>query len=176
MWRKRPYMSQQVDQFRAYAHPMTDESPGVTPDDDALRGLLDRPLTELTPDELVALMGGYAAAGESLSHHDSSVALDLWVLTGTAVYFKAFLETLAKHNAEALIDAVRTRIRKNGKTREALVGPEDGSAATLVVTSKTPDEARLAVLDLDVTAEEVRGKVLRWDDDAMAWRAKSADD
>ena len=71
---------------------------------------------------------------------------------------------------------MRTHIRKNGKTREVLVGPEDGSAAVLVVTSETPDEARLALLDMNVTAEEVRGKILRWDDDAMAWRADSADD
>ena len=32
------------------------------------------------------------------------------------------------------------------------------------------------MLDLDVTADEVRGKTLRWDDDAKVWRADSADD
>jgi hypothetical protein len=29
---------------------------------------------------------------------------------------------------------------------------------------------------MDVTAGEVRGKIVRWDDDAMVWRAHSADD
>lgn len=97
-------------------------------------------------------------------------------MAAAAIYAKAFLETLATHHADALNDAVRTRIRKNGKTRELLIGPEDGSAAILVVTGKTPDEARLALLDLDVTSEEVRGKILRWDEDAMVWRADNADD
>lgn len=154
---------------------MTDESPGVTPDDDALRGLLDRPLT---PDELwtiVGLYGDETAAG-TFSH--SLVTLEMVsVLTGAAIYSKAFLETLAKHNADAVMEALRIRSRKNGETRETLVGPEDGSAATLIVTDETPDEARLALLDLDVTADELRGKILRWDDDdARAWRADSADD
>ena len=99
------------------------------------------------------------------------------LLSAVAIYSKAFLETLAnRHNAEALIDAVQTRIRKNGKTRELLVGPQDGTAATLVITASTPDEARLALLDLDVTAEGLRGKLLRWDDNAMAWRPDSAED
>jgi len=80
------------------------------------------------------------------------------------------LETLAKHNAEGFIEAVRTRFRKNGKATELLVGLGDGAAATLVITSDTPDEARLAVLDLDVTAEDVRGQLLRWDAEAEARR------
>ena len=148
---------------------MTDESPGVTLDDDALRALLDRPFTELTTDELMALNAAYAARGFRI------VNSVLWeviapLMAATTIYSKAFLETLGKHNVEALMDAVRTRIRKNGKTRELLVGPEDGAAATLVITASTPDEARLALLDLDVTAEDVRGKLLRWDEEAMAWR------
>jgi hypothetical protein len=98
------------------------------------------------------------------------------LLAAGAVYSKAFLETLAKHNADWLSDAVHNRIRKNGRARELLVGPQNGQAATLVITASTPDEARLALLDLDVTAENVRGKTLRWDDDAMLWRTDSADE
>jgi hypothetical protein len=94
----------------------------------------------------------------------------LMLLAGTAIYSKAFLETLAKHNAEGLIEAVRSRFRKNGKATELLVGLGDGQAATLVITSDTPGEARLAVLDLDVTAEDVRGQLLRWDSEAETWR------
>ena len=33
----------------------------------------------------------------------------------------------------------------------------------MVVTDDLPDEARLALLDLDVTADDLRGKLLRWD-------------
>ena len=96
------------------------------------------------------------------------------LMAAIPVYSKAFLETLAKHHAEGLIEAVRTRIRKKGKTRELLVGPEDGSAAVLVITSETPDEARLALLDLDVTAPELRGKLLRWDQATLGWRPSKA--
>lgn len=47
----------------------------------------------------------------------------------------------------------------------------DGEQAVkLVVTEGLPDEARLALLDLDVTAEELRGKELRWDAAAGEWR------
>lgn len=96
------------------------------------------------------------------------------LLTAIPIYSKTFLETLAKHNAEWLINAVRTRIRKNGRTRELVVGPENGAAATLVITASTPDEARLALLDLDVTAPELRGKELRWDEEAAEWRSSEA--
>lgn len=154
---------------------MTGESPGTVLSDDQLKALLDRPSTELSVDELMAMKAAYAARGIRIYN---SVPWEVVgpLLAGVAIYSKAFLETLAKHNAEALIDAVQTRIRKNGKTRELLVGPQDGTAATLVITASTPDEARLALLDLDVTAEGLRGKLLRWDDNAMAWRPDSAED
>ena len=66
------------------------------------------------------------------------------------------------------------RIRKNGKATELIVGTEDNTAATLVITARTPDEARLAVLDLDVTAPELLGKELRWDAAAGEWRPSEA--
>jgi hypothetical protein len=158
---------------------MTGDSPGDSPDtvldDDALRALLDRPLTELSANELAALKAAFEARESTVTNR---IALDIVAPLGIAgvVYSKAFLEALAKHHADALSDAVRTRILKRGKTREVLVGPEDGSAAILIIENQTPDEARLALLDLDVTAEEVRGKTLRWDEKAMVWRADSADD
>jgi hypothetical protein len=155
---------------------MTEESPSAAPlSDDELSALLDQPLTELTVDELMALKDAYAARGIRIYNGVPWEVVGPLLAAG-AIYSKAFLETLAKHHADALMDAVRTRIRKNGKAREVLVGPDDGTAAKLVITASTPDEARLALLDLDVTAEEVRGKTLRWDKDAMAWRPDSAED
>lgn len=154
---------------------MTEESPGVPLDDEALHALLDRPFTELTPEELAALKTAFEARHYRL-YDNLAVDVIAPLMTVGAVYTKAFVETLAKHHADALSDAVRTRFRRKGKAREVLVGPDDGSAATIIITDETPDEARLALLDLDVTADELRGKVLRWDEKAMAWRADSADD
>lgn len=146
---------------------MTNEPPGVTLDDDAMHALLDRPLTELTVDELMALKAAYAARGYRIVN---SVPWEVVALVaGAALYSKTFMETLARHNAEWLISAVRDRIRKNGEATELVVGPENNEAATLVFTVGTPDEARLALLDLDVTAEDVRGKTLRWDDQVKEW-------
>jgi hypothetical protein len=71
---------------------------------------------------------------------------------------------------------VRTRVRKKGNAAELLVGPNDDAAATLVITSDTPDEARLAVLDLDINAEDLRGNFLRWDAEAEIWRPSGTED
>lgn len=111
---------------------------------------------------------------------DNAVAESMLVLgMAAAIYSKAFLETVAKHHAETLIDAVRTYARKsgkNGKPRELVVGPEDGvSAAKLVITADTPEEALDAVRVLDVTASELRGRELRWDKAAGAWLPVEAD-
>ena len=145
---------------------MTEESPGVPLDDEALHALLDRPFTELTPEELAALKAAFEARGYYLY---SNLAVDMItpLMTVGAVYTKAFVETLAKYHADVLSDAA-TRFRRKGKTREVLVGPDDGSAATIIITERRHDEARLALLDLQVTADELRGKVLRWDEKAMA--------
>ncbi len=121
----------------------------------------------MTVDELMELKAEFEAHG--IRFYNSASPEQLVFLAAIAIYSKAFLETLAKHNAEGLIEAVRTRFRKNGKATELLVGPGDGAAATLVITSDTPDEARLAVLDLDVTAEDVRGQHLRWDSETQTW-------
>jgi hypothetical protein len=53
---------------------------------------------------------------------------------------------------------------------EIFIGLDGGATAIIVVTEDTPDEARLALLDLDVTAPELRGKLLRWDETAGEWR------
>lgn len=41
-----------------------------------------------------------------------------------------------------------------------------------MVTADLPDEARLALLDLDVTADDVCGKELRWDTASNTWTVR----
>ena len=94
-----------------------------------------------------------------------------WALAAaTTIYSKAFVETLAKRHAEGLADMLRARFHKNGKTIEFHIRVADDASAVVVVTGDLPDEARLALLDLDVTDDAVRGKLLRWDCDSSAWR------
>jgi hypothetical protein len=111
----------------------------------------------------------------------------LALATATAIYSKGFLEALGKRSGEgaanlpkriaAVISARRKRknltsfYRKGakGSPDESLVGLAGEEAAMIIVTKDLPDEARLALLDLDVTADELRGKTIRWDGTAQAW-------
>jgi hypothetical protein len=148
----------------------TDAEPGTV---DPLAARLDRPLTELTVDELMALKDEFEKREVRFYNSWRLLSLtpeNLALATAAAIYAKTFLETLAKRHADALEDLVETRIRRKGKPDEYRIGVEDGSAATIAITEDTPDEARLALLDLDVTADELRGKLLRWDSSTSAWR------
>jgi hypothetical protein len=60
-------------------------------------------------------------------------------------------------------DLVRKRIRRKGQPEEIRISASGDATATIALTGSTPEEAWLALLDLDVTAEDVRGKTLRWD-------------
>jgi hypothetical protein len=100
----------------------------------------------------------------SLSGVDSSSCMastgEVGCLATAAIYSKAFVEALAKRHADGVADLVRTRVRRKGKT------------ATIAITADLPDEARLALLDLDVTADELRGKLVRWDSTTSTWRPR----
>ena len=63
---------------------MTDEPPGETLDDDALRALLDRPFTELTVDELMAMKAAYAARGIRIYNSASIEQVVLAFLAGNS--------------------------------------------------------------------------------------------
>ncbi len=94
----------------------------------------------------------------------------LALVAAAAIYSKAFVEALARRHADGVADLVRTLVRRKDKPDEYRIGVDGDAAATVVVTEDLPDEARLALLDLDVTDDAVRGKLLRWDGSASAWR------
>lgn len=100
---------------------------------------------------------------------DHRAVEEIMLFMAASIYSKAFLEALAKRHADGVADLVRERFRKKGTTTELQIGVDDGSATTVIVTGDLPDEARLALLDLDVTAYELRGKLLRWDRATSAW-------
>jgi hypothetical protein len=92
-------------------------------------------------------------------------------------FFTAFVQTLGQRAADGSVklprrvaEVFKRPVWKRGRADEFRIGVRDGSAATIAITADTPDEARLALLDLDVTADELRGKLLRWDSDSSAWR------
>jgi hypothetical protein len=147
---------------------MTEGSPDTALDDDEMRALLDRPLSELSVAELMALKDAYTARGIRI--YNSLQPADALLIAAAASYVTLFTQTLAAHNAAALIRAVQTRFRRKGKILELVVGTDDDAAAAFLVTADLPDDAKLAMLEVDVTSDELRGKLLRWNDKVMAWR------
>jgi hypothetical protein len=98
-------------------------------------------------------------------------------ITAVAIFSKAYLEALGRRTEQGVAnlskrvgDLVRARAKRRGSPDEYLIGLGDGATAMIVVTGDTPDEARLALLDLDVTAPELRCKELRWDTATATWR------
>jgi hypothetical protein len=153
--------------------PMTDESPADTLDNDALCALLDQPFTELSGDELMSVKAAYAARGIRIYNSVPWVVVAP-LLAGAAIYSKAFLETLAKHNAEALLDAMHARSHGDSKTIAFLAAPNGDGTVKFRVEGDLSDTARLALVEPSVIAEALRGKILRWDVDSKAWRADNA--
>ena len=103
-----------------------DARPGAI---EPLDTLLARPLTEMTVDELMALNAELEARGIRIYN---SVPWEVIgpLMAATGIYSKTFLETLAKHNADALIEAVTTRILKNGETIASACRHQDGMRPT----------------------------------------------
>ena len=83
-----------------------------------------------------------------------------------------FLQTLSQRAANSVgdlskqvTDAVRTHVKRKGR-------PDD--IPRIELPDNVTDEAWLALFEM-VNADELRGKVLRWDEKAMAWRPDSAE-
>jgi hypothetical protein len=127
-------------------------------------------------DEIAALARAQLAAFEVGDRERDAGIMWHAVATTTLAFVlgnfsAAFMQALGQRAADGATklpkrvgDLVRTRVRRKGKPDEYHIGVDDSSAATIAITEDTPDEARLALLDLDVTDDAVRGKVLRWDD------------
>lgn len=114
-------------------------------------------------------------------HHLAPSAEMVALASAIAIFGKAYLETLGNRAGEGTVnlpkkikDLVRTRIRKDGRPDEYHIAMKDGDVATVIFTRGLPDEARLALLDLDPTAPELCGKELRWDQAAGTWRPSEA--
>ncbi|MCX5535172.1 hypothetical protein OG785_32045 [Streptomyces sp. NBC_00006] len=88
-----------------------------------------------------------------------------------------FIETFATKLGEQLGESVGralgriTLFRWAGWRRHLGVRVPDSLAWTRVeLPEDLTEEARLALIDLDPTAEEVRGRLLRWDETTKTWR------
>lgn len=141
-------------------------------DEDYIRTTLDKGLLNLSTEELQALKGHLEEHGIRVynSATPEHVLLAAFVVDR---FSGGFIQALGKQAADGAVkrvgDLVRICVRRKGEPDEYRIGVGDDSTATIVITADTPDEARLALLDLDVTTDEVRGKLLRWDRDTSVW-------
>ncbi len=89
---------------------------------DPLAARLDRPLTELTVDELMALKDEFEKHGVRVYNSLSPELLALLSAAAgaAAIYTKALMETLGRRSGEAFADLIH--IRRNGVTTEAHIG------------------------------------------------------
>lgn len=140
----------------------------------------DRPHEDL-PYELI-IAGQYADdVGDWLQHSATVTMVEAAASLACLNFAVGFFQTLGKHAADGAAklpkratDLLRKVVQRDGKPDEVYIGLEDSASAVIIFTEGLPDEARLALLDLDVTAPELRGKELRWDEKTMAWRPSDA--
>lgn len=144
---------------------MNEDSPDDPLDDDALKALLERPFTELSFDELMAMKAAYAARGIQIHNSASFEQLVLAFLAGNVAV--PFVQALSQRAASSVADlskqvtdAVRKHVNRRGRP---------GDTPLIELPDNPTDEAWLALFEM-VKADELRGKVLRWDSSASAWR------
>jgi hypothetical protein len=102
------------------------------------------------------------------------VGIEAAVVAGTIVPFvNAFCAELGKRFGGSVADwakKIKLYPRRGHKTDLTL--QDDGGAVTVVELNESlSDEAKLALLDLDIRAENIRGRRLTWDTDAGVWVA-----
>ena len=148
-----------------YALRMNEDSTDTVLDDDALNALLERPFTELSVDELMAMKATYAARGIRIDNSASLEQVALIFLAGNIA--APFLQALSQRAANSVADRskqVTDAVRKHVKRKGC-----PGDTPRIELPDNMTDEVWLALFEM-VEANELRGKVLRWDSSASAWR------
>jgi hypothetical protein len=82
---------------------------------------------------------------------------------------EAFASRLGERFADTVAEAVK-RVWLFRRNHEALAIDTTNGMTTIELPDVLTDDARLALIELDVMADEIRGKTLYWDADTKAWR------
>jgi hypothetical protein len=102
---------------------------------------------------------------------DSATAETLVLATTLGPFVTAFSAELGKRLGGSTAEwAARMRLRKHQETTADLVvsGPDE-YPTTIELLEDFPDDARLALLDLDITNDEVRGHRIKWNRQRGTW-------
>jgi len=151
---------------------MTEEHPITAPlTDDELSEVTARPFTELTVNELMDMKDAYAARGSRVYNSATVETIILAFLAGKIGV--PFIQTLAQRAANGVADwskdataAVLKQLKRKGRSDDT---------PWIALPDHMTDEAWLALFEL-VETGELHGKVVRWDENAVTWRADNAED
>ncbi len=87
---------------------------------------------------------------------------------GLATFLRGYIEALAARSGDVTFDWLKKpHIRTTSKGKSDVEVRINGAITTFEVADDMPDEARLALIDLDLTSEQWRGHRLKWD--GKAW-------
>lgn len=145
---------------------MTEDSTYAVLDDGALNALLERPLTELSAGELMAIKDAYAARGIRI-YNSANIETVLLAFFAAKVGVP-FVQTLSQRAANSVADwskEVTNAVHKH-LTRKGL----HQDTPLISLPDKMTDEAWLVLFEM-VNANELHGKV-HWDETAKTWRAE----
>ena len=111
-------------------------------------------------------------------HHEHSGAIHLAVIEltvgGGALWFlgklaDAYVSRIADHLAETTYKAAKHIKLRRSPSSDCVIIKAPGDTTMIVLPEDLTDEAREAFIDLDPTAEGIRGKILYWEQDEHAW-------
>ncbi len=112
----------------------------------------------------------YGADGSHYADYcDEVIAIaEVVVAGGFLTFMRGYIDELGKRAGDSTADWLkRIRLRWTPKGKAVLEVPVNGVETTFEVDDYMSDEAKLALIDLDLTSEEVRGHKLKWD--GKAW-------
>jgi hypothetical protein len=89
-------------------------------------------------------------------------------------FAEAFASKLGERLGESVAAAAsKVRLFRHGDEPRELVVKQGSTETTVIIPENMSDDARLALIDLDVTLDRFHGQTLYWDAGGGAWRART---
>ena len=116
----------------------------------------------------VAEFADYDINASYCHDHEVMAIAEVVVAGGFLTFMRGYIDELGKRAGDSTADWLkRIRLRWTPKGKAVLEVPVNGVETTFEVDDDMSDEAKLALIDLDLTSDDVRGHKLKWD--GKAW-------
>lgn len=122
---------------------------------------------------------GDEAAPEPATERANHLVTDLAIAAAVTVgpFLTAFCTQLGTRFGGTAADwasRVRTRLKAGAQDADAIEVEAFGRVTIVELTEPLTDDARLALLDLDISRADICGQTLRWNPATAAWEVVSA--